>query len=141
MHFTSYAIAGVIVYLVVLAVNRFLGERNFGSLSDEEKLKLSGEFSIHRSLGTYIPIAIILVAMAICYAVPQYTIVILPIAILFILAASVALQFAVFRRLAQLSLPADYISKFRTQAILAQTGEAISYVLYVLAFINMAAYY
>jgi len=64
----TYLIVGVLVYLATTALNRFLGERNYGSLAQEDKLKLTDAFSKHRSWATYLPIGVLAAVVAVGYA-------------------------------------------------------------------------
>ena len=67
-------------------------------------------------------IAIILVVMAVGYANPETFVVAFPVGIVLVLLVSLGLQVAVFRRLAELSLPDEYVAKFRVRSILVQLG-------------------
>lgn len=122
----TYIIIGLLAYFATSALNRFLGERNYGSLSQEDKLKLTDAFSKQRSLATYIPIGIFLVAIAIVYANPQTFSVVFPAGFVMILFASLVMQVAIFRRLTELSLPGEYVTKFRIQSTLVQIGNIIT---------------
>jgi len=119
-------IVGVLVYFVTISINRFLGERNYGRLSQDDKLRLTDSFSKHRSLATYIPIGIMLAIMAIGYTNPHTFAYAFPIGIALVLLVSLILQFAIFRRLTDLSLPDDFVSKFRLHSILVQIGNAVA---------------
>jgi len=119
-------IIGVLVYFATISINRFLGERNYSSLTQEDKLKLTDAFSKHRSFATYIPIGIMLVVIAIGYANPQTFAYAFPIGVVLVLIVSLILQFAIFRRLTELSLPDDYVSRFRRQSTLVQIGNVLA---------------
>lgn len=125
MHETCLILGGL-CYFAIVATNRFLGERNYKSLEKEEKLKLLDAFSQHRSLGTYIPILIMLIVIVLGYAIPNSFVIGYPIGILMVLIISLLLQVSVFRRLTELSLPADYIAKFRLQSTIVQIGNVIA---------------
>jgi hypothetical protein len=115
-------IIGVLVYLATIALNRFLGERNYASLTPDEKLKLTDAFSSHRSLGTYIPIAIMLLVIVIGYSYPHEFPMLFAGGVVAVLMISLALQIAIVRDLKKLSLPDAYVNKFRVQSMLVQFG-------------------
>ena len=119
-------IVGIVFYLVTTVVNRFLGERNYKRLPKEDKLKLTDAFSTHRSLATYIPIAIMVAVMAIGYANPSTFVVAFPIGAILVLAVSFLLQIDILRRLSDLSLPDEYINNFRLQSTVAQVGNVMA---------------
>lgn len=119
-------IVGVVFYFATTAINRFLAERNYKSLSQEDKLKLTGAFSTHRSLATYIPIAIMVAVMAIGYANPSTFVVAFPIGVILVLVVSFTLQIGILRRLSELSLPGEYVSKFRLQSTVVQIGNVVA---------------
>jgi len=122
----TYILAGLIANFATLALNRFLGERNYRTLTPEEKLKFIDAFSRHRSLATYLPIGVFLVMIAVIYVLPQTLVVALPAAILSVVLVSLVVQFAVFRRLLDLSLPDDYVRRFRVQSSVVQMGNIVS---------------
>jgi uncharacterized membrane protein len=132
-------IFGAIVYFLTTAINRFLGERNYKSLSHEDRLKLTDAFSTHRSLATYIPIGIMLVVVLIGYLNPDTFIVGFPIAVVLVLIASFALQIAILRRLSQLSLAKEYVAKFRTQFTLVQIGNVLALSLFAYGIVGQFA--
>ncbi len=115
-------IAGVLVLFATIALNRFLGERNYATLSPEDRMKLTDAFSTHRSLATYLPIGIMLVVIAVGYGNPRVLPVAFPAGVVLVLVVSLALQLAILRRLKQLALPENYVANFRVQAMLVQTG-------------------
>ncbi len=119
-------IAGVLVLFATIALNRFLGERNYNTLSPEEKLKLTDAFSTHRSLATYLPIAVMLAIIAVGYGNPRIFLVAFPAGVVLILVVTLALQIAIVRRLKQLALPDNYVAKFRVQAMLVQTCNIVA---------------
>lgn len=119
-------IVGVVFYFVTTVINRFLGERNYKSLSEEDKVKLTDAFSTHRSLATYIPIAIMVAVMAIGYANPSTFVVAFPIGVILVLVVSFTLQIGILRRLSELSLPDEYVSKFRLQSTVVQIGNIMA---------------
>jgi hypothetical protein len=121
-----FLIAGVIAFFVTQSLNRFLGERNYRQLSQEDKVKLIDAFSKHRSLATYIPIGIMAVVIAVIYLAPQTLVVVFPIGIVLMLIFMIVLQMAVLRRLSELSLPNDYIRKFRFQSAIVQMGNLLA---------------
>ena len=116
----------VLAYFTTIATNRFLGERNYARLTPENRMRLTDAFAKHRSLATYIPIAIMLMTIAVGYTKPQAMSLAFPVGIVLVLIVSVALQIAIFRRLTELSLPDDYVSGFRVQSILVQIGNAVA---------------
>ena len=117
---------GVAAYFLTVTLNRFLGERNYKSLSPEDKTKLIDEFSSHRSLGTYIPIAIMACVIAAVYFQPASFRWLFPVAIVLVLVVSLVLQLSVFRHLGSLGLPDDYVSRFRYQSIAVQIGNVVA---------------
>jgi hypothetical protein len=122
----TYILFGLIANFATLALNRFLGERNYRALAPEDKMKVIDQFSRHRSLATYLPIGVFLIMIAVIYAFPQTLVVALPAGLLAVLLVSVVLQYAVFRRLLDLSLPDDYVRRFRVQSTLVQIGNIVS---------------
>ena len=117
---------GVAALFVTIALNRFLGERNYKSLSPEDKTKLIDEFSSHRSMATYIPIAImacVIVAGYLNLALFRW---LFPVAVVLMLMFSLILQLSIFRHLGSLGLPGDYVSKFRFQSIAVQFGIVVA---------------
>lgn len=123
-------IVGALAYFATTALNRFLGERNYRNLALDDKLKLTDEFSIHRSLGTYIPIGIMFVVLAVGYTKPQTIAVAYPIGVVLLLLVSLVLQIAVFRRLNELALPNDFVARFRVHATLVQICDAVSVIMF-----------
>ena len=122
----SCIIIGLLFYCLTVAINRFFGERNFKILTSEEKVKLTESFSKHRSLATYIPIGIMLAVLAIGYLSHSAFVVAFPIGVVAVLVVSLSLQFSILRRLRELSLPAEYIMRFRTQSIIVQIGSIVA---------------
>jgi len=122
----TFMIVGLFLLVATLALNRFLSERNFRSLNQEEKLKLMDEFSKQRSLATYIPIAVMMIVSAISYQLPDLFLYAFPVGIGVVLMVALAIQVSILRRLATLSLPTDYVQKFRLQSILVQLGNTIA---------------
>lgn len=122
----TFMIVGVLFYFLTTVLNRFLGERNYKSLTQEDKLKLVDAFSKHRSMGTYIPIGIMLAVIAIGYTNPRTFVVGFPIGVVLVLIVSLTLQIAILRRLSELSLPVEYVAKFRIQSIVVQIGNVIA---------------
>ncbi|MBX3416863.1 MAG: hypothetical protein KF851_04605 [Pirellulaceae bacterium] len=120
-------IVGVVFLFATAVINRFLAERNYKSLSQEDKLKLTDAFSTHRSLATYILIAIMVAVMAIGYANPSTFIITFPIGLILLLVVSFTLQIGILRRLSELSLPDEYVSKFRLQLTVVQIGNVIAF--------------
>ncbi len=119
-------IVGVLVYFLTTALNRFLGERNYKSLSQEDKLKLTDAFSTHRSMATYVPIAIMLAVIAAGYIYPRTFVVGFPIGVILVLIVALSIQIAILRRLSKLALPEEFVAKFRVQSILAQIGNVVA---------------
>ena len=119
-------IVGVLVYFLTTALNRFLGERNYKSLSQEDKLKMTDAFSTHRSMATYIPIAIMLAVIAAGYINPSTFVVGFPIGVILVLIVALSIQIAIVRRLSELALPEEFVAKFQVQSILAQIGNVVA---------------
>lgn len=119
-------ITGFVTFFLTTAINRFLGERNYRTLSQEDKVKLIDAFATHRSLGTYIPIGVMLIMFAVSYTVPQAIVFVFPASVVLLVLFSIALQVAILRRLSELAIPADYVSKFFVQSCLVQVGNLIA---------------
>lgn len=119
-------IIGFVTLFLTTAINRFLGERNFRTLSQEDKVKLTDAFATHRSLGTYIPIGVMLIMITVSYTLPQALVFVVPVSVALLLLFSIALQVAILRRLRELAVPADYVSKFFVQSCLVQAGNIIA---------------
>ncbi|MBL8872512.1 MAG: hypothetical protein JNK90_22235 [Planctomycetaceae bacterium] len=119
-------IIGFVTFFLTTAINRFLGERNYRTLSQEDKVKLIDAFATHRSLGTYIPIGVMLIMFAVSYTIPQTLVFVFPASVVLLLIFSIALQVTILRRLKELTLPADYVAKFFVQSCLAQVGNIIA---------------
>ena len=132
-------IIGVLFYFLTVMLNRFLGERNYNSLAQDDKLKLIDSFSKHRSLATYLPIVIMLAVIAIGYSNPQSFSIGFPIGVALVLIVSLILQFAILRRLNELSLPQDYMSKFRLQSTLVQIGNVVAMSLFAYGIVGKIA--
>ncbi len=122
----GFVLIGVLVYFATIASNRYFSERNYASLSSDEKLKLVDAFSKQRSLATYLPIGIMLLVLALGYSSPRLFFVAFPIGVVLCLAISAILRIAVFRRLRQLSLPNDYVARAKLQSTLVQWGTIIA---------------
>lgn len=118
----NYMLAGLVIYFATHVLNRFLTERNYKSLAAEEKLKLVEGFATHRSLATYVPIAIMLIVIVIVNYSPRLSRVVFPIGVAVVMAISIAVTIAIIRRLSELALPSDYVRKFRNQSLLVQIG-------------------
>jgi|GEM_PF-2211915 len=131
----TYFVIGFITYLATIALNRFLGERNFKTLTPEEKLRLTEAFSGTRSLSTYGSIAILLALVAVVYFFPASFKVAAPIACGLTLLFTVQLQVSIVRRLRSLAISEQYVSRFRVQSTLVQLGNLVSLSLLALAFI------
>ena len=117
---------GVGALFCTLAANRFLGERNYKRLSPDDKVKLVDQFSTHRSLATYIPLAIMGLVIVIGRTNPDVFRWMFPLAAAAVLAVSITLQIVILRRLDTLDLPVDFVSRFRFQSIAVQTGNVIA---------------
>lgn len=122
----TYVFIGVLVYFATLVLNRFLAERNYNSLTPEDRLKLTDGFSRHRSLATYIPIGIMLLAVAVGKIYHQATAIAFPLGVAMVLILSFVLQLAILRRLKELSLPEEYRAKFGVQSALVQIGNVVA---------------
>ena len=119
-------IAGVLVLLATIVINRFLGERNYGRLTPDEKLRLTDAFSAHRSLGTYIPVGVMLAVLAVGFFSPQLLPLVFPVGVGLVLVVLLAIQVAVFRRLKELALPDSFVTRFRVQSTLVQLGNIVA---------------
>lgn len=119
-------IAGILVLFATIALNRFLGERNYATLSPEDRLKLTDSFATHRSLATYLPLGIMLAVIVVGYVNPGLFSVAFPAGVALVLTVSLALQIAILRRLKQLALPDHYVAKFRVQSMLVQLGNILA---------------
>ena len=117
---------GVAALFVTIAINRFLGERNYKCLSPEDKMKVIDQFSSHRSLATYIPIAIMACVIAASYLNSALFRWLFPTGVVLVLIVSLILQLFIFRQLRSLGLPEDYVSKFRFQSIAVQIGNVVA---------------
>ena len=117
---------GVGALFCTLAANRFLGERNYKTLSPDDKVKLVDQFSSHRSLATYIPLALMGLVILIGRTNPDVFRWLFPLAVFAVLAVSIILQVIILRRLDTLDLPVDFVSRFRFQSIVVQTGNVIA---------------
>lgn len=122
----NFMIVGLLLLVTTLALNRFLAERNFRLLSQEDKLKLIDEFSKQRSLATYIPIAIMIVVFLLSTQIPGVFTIVFPIGVVMLLLVAFVIQASILRRLSQLSLPAEYVKKFQFQSFLVQTGNVLA---------------
>lgn len=118
----NFMIAGLLLMVTTLALNRFLAERNYRSLIQENKLKLMDEFSKQRSLATYIPIAIMIVVFLLSTQIPGAFTIAFPIGVVALLVVAFAIQASILRRLSQLALPAEYVRKFQLQSFIVQIG-------------------
>ncbi|MBN1910991.1 MAG: hypothetical protein JW818_14695 [Pirellulales bacterium] len=119
-------IVGVVVLFATIALNRFFTERNYGSLAQEDKLKLTDAFSRHRSFATYVPIGIMLAVIAIGYMNPPSFFIAFPIGVVLVLLVSFAVQVAICRRLTELSLPVEYVARHKVQSTLVQIGNVVA---------------
>ena len=117
---------GVGALFCTLVANRFLGERNFRQLSADDKVKLVDEFSLHRSLATYIPLGIMSIVLGLSMLIPGAFRWMYPVAILAALAVAFVLQFFIWRRLRTLDLPDTFKSRFLFQSIAVQIGNVIA---------------
>ena len=135
----SCLLLGVLVYFATIVLNRYLGERNYSMLTPEDKLKLTDEFKSHRSLATYIPIGILLVVIAVGYVNPHTFVVTFPVGVVLILIVSLSLQFTIFRRLNDLSLPDNFVAKFRIQSTLVQIGNIVALSMFAYGIVGRAA--
>ena len=127
---TQYALyAGAILILVNLGLNRFLGEKNIRQLSVEQKGKLTEEFSSQRSLGTYLPIVLVIAMMLFNTYVPGYEMFVFPIVILLVLIATFYIQMRVLKRLGRMDLPQGFVQKFRSQSYLIQGINVVALIL------------
>lgn len=125
------AFLGLFVFMATMVANRFLGEKNFRALANEDKLKLVEAFSGYRSLSTYVPIGLMLVVLLIGRVMPQLFLPSFIAVIVFLIAFSIAIQVLIIRRLGALELPSEYVAKFRFQSILVQVGNLVGYALIV----------
>lgn len=132
----TFLVAGVLTYLVTITANRFLGERNYRILSQEDKVKLVDAFSFHRSWATYLPIGIMLVAFALAYANPSNLHLIVPVGLVLVLLTSLLIQYSIIRRVSELSLPAEYVARFRIQALLVSIGSVVAAILLAYPFVT-----
>lgn len=80
-------------------------------------MNLVDEFSSHRSVATYVSIAIMTFVIVAGYLDPPLFRWLFQIAIVLVLAVSLFLQLTIFRRLLALSLSPDYVGKFRIQSV------------------------
>lgn len=118
----NYMLAGLVIYFATHVLNRFLTERNYKTLAAEDKLKLVDGFATHRSLATYVPIAIMLLVIVIVNYSPQSSRVVFPIAVAIVMAISIGVTISIIKRLSELELSPDYIRKFRNQSLMVQIG-------------------
>lgn len=128
---------GVLFYFLTIVLNRFLGERNYSSLAQEDKLKLTDGFSKHRSWATYLPIGIMLAVIFVGYLNPQTFRFAFPVGVLLVLINSLVVQILIFRKLKTLSLPQEYVSKFRVQSILVQIGNIVAMTLFAYGIVGV----
>jgi hypothetical protein len=126
MGFQSALLVGVGAMFFSHGVNRYLGERNFKQLSPDEKVRLVDQFSSVRSAGTYLPIAIMGLVILLTMAYPQAFRWFFPIGVGAILLVSFALQVLIFRQLAVLELPDDFVSRYRFQAFVVLCGNVVA---------------
>ena len=122
----TFLILGVLAALATMAMGRFLGERNYASLSREDKLKMVDAFTGHRSVATYIPIGIMLVIIALGYLDPRNFFFALPLGVVLILIILVMLQVAMYRRMRELAVADDYLRKFVRNTTLVQIGNIVA---------------
>ncbi len=117
---------GVGFLFVTSGLSRFLGERNFKILSTEQKVKLVDQFSLHRSLGTYIPIGIMAAVIMAGRLRPELFRWLFPVGASAVLIFALVLQLSIFRRLRDLELPDVFVSKFRFHSIAVQVGNIVA---------------
>ena len=122
---TSFMI-GIAALFCTIGLNRFLGERNFKRLAPEDKVKLVDEFSAHRSMATYIPLAVMGLVIVIDLLSPGTSRWLFPVGVAAVLFASVVLQVTILRRLDTLGLPVDFVSRYRFQSIAVQVGNVVA---------------
>ncbi len=117
---------GIGALCVTLALNRFLGERNYKRLSPDDKLKLVEQFSTHRSLATYLPLALMGLVILVARTYPGTFRWLFAVGVVAVLLISLVLQTLILRRLATLDLPNDFVSRFRFQSIAVQFGNIVA---------------
>jgi hypothetical protein len=127
---------GIAALFCTIALNRFLGERNYKRLAPEDKVKLVNEFSAHRSRGTYIPLAVMGLVIVFDLLSPGTSRWLFPVGVAAVLFTSVVLQVTILRHLDTLELPADFVSRYRFQSIAVQVGNLVALSLFAYAIMS-----
>lgn len=130
---------GFFTLLGTMVVNRFLNERNLRLLDSNQKAQLVERLSRQRSVSTYITAAsaAVLVVLALYGGGSGRDW--FPFALTGYLALAIGLQLWILRRVLDLDLPAEYLRRFRFQALTAQIGNTLSMLCFLWAVVAGAS--
>ncbi len=125
-------ISALIVYLVNMALNRFLTERTYRLLTQGDKIRLLDSSSSHRSLGTYLPLGLVLASFVVGNFNNAWEAPLLGTGLLLAIAAGIVIQFSLIQKLRSLNISPEFIRQFGLQIIVVQIlpGIAVCLIVY-----------
>jgi hypothetical protein len=131
-----FYIIGIVIFLLLIVVSRFLNERAIRTLNSEEKVKLIDSFSNMRKYNLIPIIVLIGLFFFLTSYFPEFylTIIISYFGLLIIFVIITSLR--TFKKLHKLELPAIYIKRYIVSMIVQYFGLSILFTSIILSLLN-----